>query len=67
MVFNKICKSSMRFFSGSILRNVANDKKSTSFTILDLATHVCICSFTYKNVIFISDKIKKISLYNIYT
>lgn len=63
MVFNKICKSSIRFFSGSMLRNVANDKKSTSFTTLDLATHVCICSFTYKNITFISDETKK----NIFT
>lgn len=67
MVFNKICKSSMRFFSGSMLRNVANDKKSTSFTASDLVTHVCICSFTYKNVIFISVEIKKITLHNICT
>lgn len=65
MVFNKMCKSSMRFFSGSMLRNVASDRKSTSFTALDLVTHVCICSFIYKNVIFNSVETKNIILHNI--
>lgn len=46
IVFNKMCKSSMRFFCGSILRNAASDRKSTSFTTFDLITHVWISIFT---------------------
>lgn len=53
MVFNNTCKSSMRLFSGSMLRNVASDKKSTSFTILELVIHVCICIFTCNRVFYI--------------
>lgn len=49
MVLKRIYKSSMRFFSGSMLRNIASEKKSISFSVFE-AIHVCICILICKHM-----------------
>lgn len=43
MHFNKIYRSSINFFPGSMLKYVASDKMSISFTNTELETQLCIC------------------------